>query len=109
MSLLGSLTAAGSSELTDLHIEAGNLPVHSPLGLRLLLQLLHQAVPVLLKLTQTSGKMQLLTSLLRQQLLVEKDEGTRRCEENQSFYLLSKISQALLHGLVFHSFESCIL
>lgn len=59
---------------TDLHIEAGHLPLHSPLGLRLLLQLLQQAVPLLLKLTQASGQIQLLTRFLRQQLLVESED-----------------------------------
>lgn len=63
------------SEGADLHAETGDLPLHSPLGLRLLLQLLHQAVPVLFHLTQATRHVQLLTGLLREQLLDETREG----------------------------------
>ena len=62
---------------TDLSVEAGRLPLHTAFSLRLLLQLLHQAVPVLLHLTQASGQIQLLTRLLRQQLLEEKQDIRR--------------------------------
>lgn len=53
----------------DLHVEAGELPLHVPLGLRLLLQLLQEAVAVVLRLPQARRHAQLRPSLLRQHLL----------------------------------------
>lgn len=61
--------------VADLHVEAGRLSFYGSFGLRLLLQLLHQAVPVLLHLTQPSRQIQLLTGFFRQELLEEGKVG----------------------------------
>ena len=69
---------------TDLHVEAGHLSLHVPFGLRLLLQLLQQVVPLVLHLAQAPRHTQLLMSLISQQLLETpgdertKAEGGRR-------------------------------
>lgn len=58
------MIASETRSRADLHVEAGHLPLHGPFDLSLLLQLLHEAVPVVLHLTQTPRQIQLLTRLL---------------------------------------------
>ena len=56
-------------ELSHLDVEGGDVPLHVPLGLHLLVQLVLQAVLVVLRLPQLGGELELLSGLLSQELL----------------------------------------
>lgn len=59
---------------SNLDIEGGHVPLNVPLGFHLLLQLLLQAVYVILRLPQFCGDLQFLPCLLSQQLLLQRDD-----------------------------------
>ncbi|PWA16105.1 hypothetical protein CCH79_00016507 [Gambusia affinis] len=90
--------------VADLHVEAGRLSFYGSFGLRLLLQLLHQTVPVLLHLTQPSRQIQLLTGFFRQELL-EEGKLLGQLFHSLTVFLTEFLDLGLVAPpLVFHSF-----
>lgn len=82
---------------SDLYVEGGNVSLHIPLGLHLLLQLFLQTVAVVLHLTQLRGELQLLTGLLSQQLLRRAETRSKfsikRQPMSNKFYIQDIINQ----------------
>jgi hypothetical protein len=64
--------------LSHLDVEGGDVSLHVPLGLHLLVQLVLQAVLVVLRLPQLGGELELLPGLLSQELLMNTQRGGQR-------------------------------